>query len=169
MSDIPLRSIRRNKARANYIPIADSDSPLSSDSPNMPINTINSNVTFAASTSTTSRRNLRIGKNARKDRYVDDPEEEAGLLQRNMYDDDGFGGEQEDPSSPDQVRTSSANWSSALIKLQLPTPMLLKTRHTAGKDSSRTIPFKPPGMFHQAGNHCHEWLCFLGWRACTLL
>lgn len=75
MSDIPLHSIRRNKARANYIPINDSES-----SENMPI--LRTNTTIAT---TSSRQNLRAGK--RKERYADDPEEQAGLLRGEEFED----------------------------------------------------------------------------------
>lgn len=97
MSDIPLHSIRRNKARADYQPIADSDSPLSSGPPNM-----HSNVTLMASSSTAGRRNIFAGQPTRKDRYVDDPEEEAGLLGDESYNDEYNEGGR--AGSPSQVR-----------------------------------------------------------------
>ncbi|KAG6877633.1 hypothetical protein C0993_005454 [Termitomyces sp. T159_Od127] len=115
MSDIPLHSIRRNKARANYIPIADSES-----SETMP--TLRTNTTIAT---TSSRQNLRAGK--RKERYADDPEEEAGLLRGEEY---------EDQSEDDASGTS-----------QLPSPKLKKQSRGSAKDHSRTIPFRPPDKF----------------------
>ncbi|KAF8064332.1 hypothetical protein FPV67DRAFT_215232 [Lyophyllum atratum] len=121
MSDIPLHSIRRSKARANYIPISDSESPLSTDSQTMPLPN-----RIAAIASSSSRHNLRAGKRTRNDRYVDDPEEEAGLLRRGDYAEE-FEVEEDEPGTP-----------------QLPTPMLRKTPRAISKDSSRTIPFRPP-------------------------
>ncbi|KAH0580019.1 putative phospholipid-transporting ATPase IIB [Termitomyces sp. J132] len=120
MSDIPLHSLRRNKSRANYIPINGSDSPQVI--PTMPIR---SNITIA--TSSSSRQNLRAGK--RKERYADDPEEQAGLLGQEEFEDQ-FEVEDDAPGRP-----------------QLPTPKLKKQTRAPVKDNSRTIPFKPPDKF----------------------
>lgn len=99
MSDIPLQSFRRNKARADYTPLFDSDSPSSNGS----LMPMHSTVTVVASSSTAGR-SLRRGKSTQKDRYVDDPEEEAGLLRRDSYD-DGYDEEAGgDGSSPNEVR-----------------------------------------------------------------
>ncbi|KAG6890135.1 hypothetical protein C0995_011428 [Termitomyces sp. Mi166 len=116
MSDIPLYSLRRNKARVNYIPINDSDSSQA-----MPISRSN----IAIATSSSSRQNLRAGK--RKERYADDPEEQAGLLGREEFED-----EIEDDASGTP---------------QLPTPRLKKQSRASVKDNSRTIPFRPPDKF----------------------
>ncbi|KAF5376750.1 hypothetical protein D9615_007897 [Tricholomella constricta] len=123
MSDIPLHSIIRNKARANYIPISDSDASSSSDLQAM---ALHSNVTIAASASSSRR----TGKRTRRDKYVDDPEERAGLLRRGEYGGEEFELEDEEGAAP-----------------RLPLPMLLKPPHAAVKDKSRTIPFKPPDKF----------------------
>jgi len=89
MPDIPLRFTRRNKARAEYAPIADSDSP-SPVTDSVEMHTIRPTVTVAASSSTSVRRNIHAGKGKakRKDKYVDDPEE-AGLLKGDVYGVDG--------------------------------------------------------------------------------
>ncbi|KAG6810347.1 hypothetical protein H0H92_012240 [Tricholoma furcatifolium] len=115
MSDIPLHSIRRNKARANYIPITDSDSPQT-----MPIR---SNIAIA--TSSSSRQNVRAGK--RKERYADDPEEQAGLLGREEFEEE-FEMEDEMPGTPELPTTTR----------------LAMKQHPTVKDKSRTIPFRPP-------------------------
>ncbi|RDB17601.1 putative phospholipid-transporting ATPase IIB [Hypsizygus marmoreus] len=86
----------------------------------MPLHT---NVAVVASS---SRRNLRAGKGKRKDKYVDDPDEERGLLRRGEYDEEFEG---------DSAR--------ALMSPELPSA-LLKPRPTPVKDKSRTIPFRPP-------------------------
>lgn len=82
MSDIPLHSIRRNKARTNYTPIRDTDS--TENNMHQP-----ARVTVMASSSTAGRNNHQAGKNAkRKGRYVDDPEEEASLLREEADEED---------------------------------------------------------------------------------
>jgi hypothetical protein len=85
MPDIPLPFTRRNKARAEYAPIVDSDSPQKTDSVEM--HGIRPTVTVVASSSTSARRNVLVGKGKgkRMDKYVDDPEEEAGLLKGDAY------------------------------------------------------------------------------------
>jgi hypothetical protein len=82
---------RRNKARAEYAPIFDSDSPSNPDSVEM--HGIRPTVTVVASSSASARRNVLAGKGKarRKDKYVDDPEEEAGLLKGDVYGADGGG------------------------------------------------------------------------------
>lgn len=89
MPDNPLRFTRRNKARAEYAPIVDSDSP-NLDSVEM--HGIRPTVTVAASSSTSARRNVLAGKGKakRQDKYVDDPEEEASLLKGDVYSADGI-------------------------------------------------------------------------------
>ncbi|KAG5338797.1 hypothetical protein C0989_006224 [Termitomyces sp. Mn162] len=86
---------------------------------------IRSNITIA--TSSSSRQNLRAGK--RKERYADDPEEQAGLLGQEEFEDQ-FEVEDDAPGRP-----------------QLPTPKLKKQTRVPVKDNSRTIPFKPPDKF----------------------
>ncbi|KAF9458109.1 hypothetical protein BDZ94DRAFT_1174287 [Collybia nuda] len=81
---------------------------------------MHSTVTVVASSSTAGR-SLRLGKSTRKDRYVDEPEEEAGLLRQDPYDDaydEEAGGEAGSP-----------------------------TEDNKDKDKSRTIPFRPPDKF----------------------
>ncbi|KAG5637700.1 hypothetical protein H0H81_003555 [Sphagnurus paluster] len=121
MSDIPLHSIRRNKGRANYIPISDSDAQSSSAPQTMPLH---SNVTVIASSSSSRL----AGKRPKRDKYVDDPEEQAGLLGRGDYAAEEFEVEEDEPGTP-----------------RLSTPMLLKPPNTPVKDRSRTVPFRPPG------------------------
>jgi hypothetical protein len=84
MPDNPLRFTRRNKARVEYAPIADSNSP-SPITDSVEMHSIRPTVTVAASSST--RRTIRAGKGKarRKDKYIDDPEEEAGLLKGEAY------------------------------------------------------------------------------------
>lgn len=94
MSEIPLHSIRRNKARAGYIPL-NNDEESSSNSPEM---------RKAASSSSGPRRNLKLGGNRAKDRYVDDPEEAAGLLGSSYDTESGF----DDESQLGSARPESA-------------------------------------------------------------
>ncbi|KAJ7925190.1 protein transporter [Mycena leptocephala] len=73
----------------------------------------------------------RLKKVKRQDRYTDDPEEEAGLLDDQAYD--------EEQAYEEQERR---------LEAQIETPSrrsgLLKGRQKAAKDASRTIPFRPP-------------------------
>jgi hypothetical protein len=91
MPDIPLRFTRRNKVRAEYPPVLDSDSSPKTDSVEM--HGIRPTVTMVASSSTSARRNVLVGKGKvkRMDKYVDDPEEQAGLLKGSIYGADGDG------------------------------------------------------------------------------
>lgn len=86
MPDIPQRFTRRN---AEYTPIVDSDSPPKTDFVEM--HSIRPTVTVAASSSASTRGNVLAGKGKtqRMDKYVDDPEEEAGLLKGGVYGADG--------------------------------------------------------------------------------
>jgi hypothetical protein len=70
MSDIPLHSIRRQKARAGYTPLTGTES----ETEPMP-----ASVQAAAASSSRRKHNL---FQTRKDRYVDDPTdgEDVGLL-----------------------------------------------------------------------------------------
>lgn len=91
MPDNPLHFTRRNKARAEYAPIVDSDSPSNPDSVEM--HGIRPTVTAVASSSTSTRRNILAGKGKarQQDKYVDDPEEEASLLKGDVYGADDIG------------------------------------------------------------------------------
>ena len=60
------------------------------------------NVTTAAAAGT-SRRSILLGANTRKDTYVDDPEEEARLLESGEYRDGEDTGREEEPGSPYSV------------------------------------------------------------------
>jgi phospholipid-translocating ATPase len=115
MSEYPLQSLRRNKNRAGYIPLG-TETPTGS--PNMP----SAVRAAAASTSRVSKRN---GGKGRQDRYTDDPEEEAGLLDGQEY-------TEETPAPPRAHSPPEARG-------------FLKSRKKALKDQSRTIPFRPPG------------------------
>lgn len=92
MPDIPLRFTRRNKTRAEYAPLADSGSP-SPTTDSVEMHGIRPTVTVVASSSVAARRNAFTGKGKgkHKDKYTDDPEEEAGLLKNDVYDGDGDG------------------------------------------------------------------------------
>lgn len=78
MSDIPLRTIRRNKARAGYAPLLD-NAESETASPPQQTRSMRTSVTAAAFPGGSRKKDA--GKN--KDRYTDDPEEEAGLLDEN--------------------------------------------------------------------------------------
>jgi hypothetical protein len=82
MSDIPLRSIRRNNS--GYVPITRDPNDYSNSGRNrvMPA------ATRAAATSSTARRNLLRGK--RKDRYTDNPEEATNLLGNDQLDEERY-------------------------------------------------------------------------------
>lgn len=115
MSDIPLRSLRRNKPQ--YFPINNDDDqgPISLESPAMP-----SSVAAVAST---SRNNHKWPKGKGRERYVDDPRDSEGArLLADHYDHGEEGEEQEE--EPQQIPV---------------TP-----HKDVGKDKSRTIPFNPP-------------------------
>jgi phospholipid-translocating ATPase len=79
MSDIPLASIRRNGK--GYTRISDTDS--NSDHPSSMPATVR-----AAASSTSARRAAVKGK--RKDKYMDDPEEQAGLLGDDQLNDEQY-------------------------------------------------------------------------------
>ncbi|KAK0477044.1 hypothetical protein IW261DRAFT_1488351 [Armillaria novae-zelandiae] len=83
MTDIPLRSLRKQKNRAGYTQLKDTDieaGPGSADSPD--------NQTTMPSPIAAVASSRKAGKKSRKDRYVDDPEEEASLLGGEMYDEE---------------------------------------------------------------------------------
>ncbi|KAG6910363.1 hypothetical protein DXG01_011078 [Tephrocybe rancida] len=97
-----------------------------------------SNVTIASTSSSRHNLNSRTGK--RRERYADDPEEQAGLLGREEFDEE-FEIEDDVPGTP-QVR--EAGKIKLVAELILPTPRLRKHSLAAAKDTSRTIPFRPP-------------------------
>jgi hypothetical protein len=86
MSEIPLRTIRRNKSRAGYSQLANSEvTPSTSTSSDMPSH----NRVIAAASRTTLRKHI-SGKPRKNDHYGDDIEEEARLLGEDTYEEDGF-------------------------------------------------------------------------------
>ncbi|TFK36105.1 hypothetical protein BDQ12DRAFT_258929 [Crucibulum laeve] len=122
MSDIPLRSLRRNNHRG-YAPLPDDRNDRQDDrgialspgdSPSMPA--------IAAKIAAANSR-----RNRRKDRYVDDPEEQAGLL-GGQYEIGDDSEDEEPPRSQSPTTPSSAPLKSAGIN---------------PKDKSRSIPFRP--------------------------
>ncbi|KAF8228738.1 phospholipid-translocating P-type ATPase [Tricholoma matsutake] len=98
------------------------------------MHSIRPTVTVAASSSASTRGNVLAGKGKtqRMDKYVDDPEEEAGLLKGGVY---GADGDEDYGDVEEQLMGSRPPTS-------LPTPTLLQKR-VSGKDQSRTIPFRP--------------------------
>lgn len=109
MSDIPLRSLRRNwTQRSNYIPLAGNDDAVADEGPSgsgisdksndMPMST---SITKAAVVGGGNAR--RNGKMRAKDRYMDDPEEEERLLGGSYDGSDGVAGESARPPSPAKV------------------------------------------------------------------
>ncbi|KAJ7583625.1 hypothetical protein C8J56DRAFT_214008 [Mycena floridula] len=123
MSDIPLRSIRRNKARSGYQQLFESDTV---NTPTSSASTMPAPVAAAAAS-----RNI-FGKGRRRDRYVDDPEEEAELL----------GGDEEELGEQEAQLPRRQHSPPSRIPLTL-----LKSRKHALKDKSRTVPFRPPDKF----------------------
>lgn len=108
MSDIPLRSFRRNQTRSNYIPLADNDieagnrpsvSRISDKETDMP----STGITKAAVTSSTARRSGKV-KGKGRDRYVDDPEEEERLLGGSFDDTEESAETEGQGPSPTKVR-----------------------------------------------------------------
>ncbi|KAF8636096.1 hypothetical protein AX17_003801 [Amanita inopinata Kibby_2008] len=125
MSDIPLHSIRRNKSRAGYAQLTNNDEiPSTSSFSDMP----SVGRVVAAATRTTLRRNVDNAKGKNKDRYTDDPEEEAMLL-GDSCDEDRF-----DEGGGVRMPITATSHSR---------PALVKSR-SSGKDKSRAIPFRPP-------------------------
>ncbi|KAK2460436.1 hypothetical protein APHAL10511_007601 [Amanita phalloides] len=117
MSEIPLHSLKRFRSRAGYSRLTnDETTPSTSSTPDMPSI---SRVVAAASHSTLRKHVGAKGK--QRDRYSDGMEEEAGLLD-NAYDED------EGTSVPVTLRSNHRPSS---------------VRGGAGKDKSRTIPFRP--------------------------
>ncbi|KAJ7901718.1 hypothetical protein B0H14DRAFT_2492682 [Mycena olivaceomarginata] len=89
-------------------------------------------VRAAASASATRLMN----KSARRqDRYTDDPEEEAGLLADQVYDEE-----------PEQAMRPRSAGSRPPVRAPR-RGGLLRGRQKAPKDTSRTIPFRPPDKF----------------------
>ena len=87
MSEIPLRSLRRNKSRAGYSKLTNNEAASSTSSfPEMPTH---SRVIAAASRAT--QRKQTNGRGRKKDHYSDDIEEEARLLDNAYGEDEGDG------------------------------------------------------------------------------
>ena len=85
MSEIPLRTIRRNKSRAGYSQLANSEvTPSTSISSDMPSH----NRVIAAASRVTLRKHT-SGRARKNDHYGDDVEEEARLLGEDTYEEDG--------------------------------------------------------------------------------
>lgn len=151
-SDIPLNYIRRNRNNkaAGYTSLATESPGLTPDEPRpnkrMPA------ATRAAAAS--SRLFGGHGQGRRRERYTDDPEEETGLLgaassyaeEDELLDEERERAEQtQRPQSPRSV--SLVLISHSVSTDQAPTqrlPPILRSRRSAPKDRSRTIPFRPP-------------------------
>jgi len=85
MSEIPLRTIRRNKSRTGYSQIANSEAtPSTSTSSDMPSH----NRVIAAASRATLRKHI-SGRARKNDHYGDDIEEETRLLGEDTYEEDG--------------------------------------------------------------------------------
>ncbi|KAL1720186.1 hypothetical protein EV715DRAFT_250515 [Schizophyllum commune] len=130
MADIPLNSLRTNKSsRAGYNRLGDG---TEEDSGTTQTHTRQSASTkqmrrSALTAANASRRNGKL----RKGRYADDPEEEAGLLGAEDY--------QEEHDERGELIADDAS-----VNTQTKVP-LLKT--SSVKDKSRTVPFRPPEKF----------------------
>ncbi|PBK69390.1 phospholipid-translocating P-type ATPase [Armillaria solidipes] len=123
MTDIPLRPLRKHKNRAGYTQLNDTDieaGPGSADSPD--------NQTTMPSPIAAVASSRKAGKKSRKDRYADDPEEEASLLGGEMYDEEE-GYVEETPLREVQKSRSAS---------------ILSKGKGSQKDKSRTVPFRPP-------------------------
>ncbi|KAF8651079.1 hypothetical protein AX16_004941 [Volvariella volvacea WC 439] len=123
MSDIPLRSLRRNKYRAGYTPLSDSPESDSLSSAQTQHQVVDMRTTVAAAVISSGEARKKAGK--RRERYADDPDEEAGLLEQH-----GSDGE-DDESESHQISEGSPSRSPP-------------RQSRGGKDKSRTIPFRPP-------------------------
>lgn len=107
MTDIPLRSFRRNRTRPNYIPLNNNEveaDTSTNSTPGRSDNTTNMPTTMGITKAAVATSNtLRNGNLRRKGkgRYVDDPEEEERLL-GGPYDgsEDDAGIEEQAPSPP---------------------------------------------------------------------
>ncbi|KAG2005574.1 calcium-transporting ATPase [Coprinopsis cinerea AmutBmut pab1-1] len=119
MSDIPLRKLKRN--RGDYTPLDDAEARITLQSPDMHRSTT---IIGAA-----SRSGRNFGRSRLQQRYVDDPEERAGLL------DDAYEDDDDSDAQPRSNRTPPTPRS--------PAPPL-KSVGPGPKDKSRTIPFNPP-------------------------
>lgn len=120
MTEIPLHALRRNKTKAGYIAL---ESSTPTHSPDMP-----TAVRAAAATSKPSRaRRAVVGDGRQQSRYTDDPEEASRLLEE---------------------EEGSEGWSAPERTVPPPSPRSLLSRKSkkAGKDKSRTVPFRPPGV-----------------------
>lgn len=107
MSEIPLRSFGiYRKSRVGYSALTDSDTPNDtnadhqheSTSSNTPANTNTMPMNARAAIVATAASSQRKGKN--RERYVDDPEEQANLLSEEQNEDDYHEDEPEPTSRP---------------------------------------------------------------------
>ena len=137
MSEIPLSSLRKNRNRGGYTPLnddADTEAASSSDNNNMVA------VTVKAAAAGASFRN----KPARRmHQYSDEPDEEAGLLEDDVYEEDeGFDRDPE-PSraKPSLVRCPATRCS--FFSTTQRSPSILSKKD---KDKSRTVAFHSPGV-----------------------
>ncbi|KAJ6499413.1 hypothetical protein C8R45DRAFT_898489 [Mycena sanguinolenta] len=121
MSDIRLNTLK-------YTPLANRDANEDDDEPTP---TMRASVRAAAS-ATTARLAKKPGR--RHDRYTDDPEEEAGLLGDRAFEEEEQAYEAQEHRLDAQAQPP-------------PRRSLLKGRHKSPKDTSRTIPFRPPDKF----------------------
>lgn len=101
MSEIPLRSFGLNrKSRAGYSALGDSDTPTSDDpSDSNPSTHSKAMPMIARAAVTASAANARQ-KGKHRERYADDPEEQANLLGDEPTEDDYREGEPEQTSRP---------------------------------------------------------------------
>ncbi|KAF7376047.1 Phospholipid-transporting ATPase [Mycena sanguinolenta] len=124
MSDIRLNTLK-------YTPLANQDADEDDDEPTP--KTMRASVRAAAA-ATSSRLMKKPGR--RQDRYTDDPEEEAGLL-----------GDRAAFEEEEQAYEAEEHRLEAEAVQPPPRRGLLKGRHKSPKDTSRTIPFRPPDKF----------------------
>ena len=146
MSDIPLQTFRRSRAKG-YTRLNDREhhlEPQAGSGSSMP------RTTVSAAISSSSERRLSLLKGKRKERYSDDPEEQANLLGNDQLDQDRY-------DVSDQTvggrRTPVRKMDLLIVCLafncdgeQL-SPVARKSLPIA-KDKSRNIPFRPPGAHH---------------------
>lgn len=99
MSDIPLYSLRKNKNKAGYTQLNDTEDGEASSSTSGPSN-MHGAVRAAASAGPSFRK---TGK--RRTQYADEPDEEAGLLGDDHYNEaDDFEADVESPKPTKSVR-----------------------------------------------------------------
>ncbi|KAI0744486.1 aminophospholipid-transporting P-type ATPase [Earliella scabrosa] len=122
MSEIPLHTFGRNrKSRAGYTPLQNGE-PGDDDHDQVSSNrTMRAGIRAAATSSSVNR------KGKRRERYADDPDEEATLLGDAAHEEGEF--RDDEPQEP--PRDSSSERS-------------ILSRKGRSADKSRTIPFRPP-------------------------